>query len=120
MHNRDAVLQRITQLDQENGDEIYRYNLHSDIQMKSSPLDTEEIRRQDLRRLRFKLRELQATLKDDWHDTDAPRDAATWLCKNWWLGIAPSRKEDERHRGHRADSGGCCGRMLWMLREAAS
>ncbi|OJJ55818.1 hypothetical protein ASPSYDRAFT_48063 [Aspergillus sydowii CBS 593.65] len=105
-----AVLQRMHQLNQEGGEEVYRYNLHPDI--PSRPISANEDRTsQALRRLRTKLLNIRAQLRRSWNSE--PDNTLMWIVNSYWR---TNRYEDGRshywayYRQRCADRGGCCGR----------
>lgn len=113
-----ATLQRMRQLNREDGEEIYMYNLHPDIPSKSvSPY--KERRIQNLRRLRSKLLNIQAQLNKS--SDRAPDDAAMWIRNKFWRArlYEDGRSNFWNHRRQGcANRGGCCARTCGCCEKA--
>ncbi|OJJ04762.1 hypothetical protein ASPVEDRAFT_44288 [Aspergillus versicolor CBS 583.65] len=105
-----AILQRMRQLSQEGGEEVYMYNLHPDI--PSKPISTDENRtRQALRRLRIMLLNIRVQLRESVNRE--PDSAAMWIRNNVWRAYhyKDGRTNLWKHqRQGCAERGGCCGR----------
>ncbi|KAL2818981.1 hypothetical protein BDW59DRAFT_151718 [Aspergillus cavernicola] len=109
-----AILQRMQQLSQEGGDEVYIYNLHPDIPSMVTSINhtdqhtfTDEDRRQDLRRLRAEICKLQKGLVTGW--SNAPDNAVTWIYRKYWWAYKDGRTRIWNHRRQKcADGDGCC------------
>ncbi|KAL3459581.1 hypothetical protein BJX64DRAFT_279094 [Aspergillus heterothallicus] len=120
-----AVLQRMRQLSQENGAEIYIYNLHPDIWLRtktSAKSPTKELRQvaytdqdriSDIRRLQAEFLKIQKSVSGS--GGSSSDDAVIWKYKYYWrrdhnnTKVGPSRLW-ERQRQWCASRGGCCAR----------
>ncbi|KAJ0415243.1 hypothetical protein BJY00DRAFT_293754 [Aspergillus carlsbadensis] len=115
-----AVLQRLRQLSQENGAEVYIYNLHPDLRVRATsssktPFElnyTDQDRLDDIRRLRAEFRNIQRGNSNN--SEMESNDAAIWIYKYYlrhdhYNRPGPSRLWQGR-RQDCADRGGCCAR----------
>ncbi|KAL3441086.1 hypothetical protein BJX65DRAFT_316024 [Aspergillus insuetus] len=114
-----AVLQRMKQLSQENGAEIYIYNLHPDICLRATATSskgslkvayTDQDRRSDIRRLQAEFLSIQKSVTTG----SSSGDAVIWKYNHYWRHDhynrdGPSRLWESR-RQDCAIKGGCCAR----------
>ncbi|KAL3456111.1 hypothetical protein BJX64DRAFT_296916 [Aspergillus heterothallicus] len=116
-----AVLQRLKQLTQDNGAEVYIYNLHPDFRARlpttssDKPLEetyTDQGQSNDIRRLRTEWRKVLDSLRRS--PFLEGTDAVIWKYKNYWRcdmknGLGRSRLW-EKKRQDCVNRGGCCAR----------
>jgi hypothetical protein len=113
-----AVLQRMKQLKQENGAEIYIYNLHPDIRLRTAtsskgPLEVaydDQDRRNDIRRLQAEFLNIQKSTTAG----SSSGDALIWKYNHYWRRDNNNKHGRSRlwqsRRQECASRGGCCAR----------
>lgn len=113
----NTIIQRIRQLEQEGGEEIYIYNLHPDIPLAATSPD-EDRRRQDNITLRIRLLNiyvemLRVSLGRETYWDRQPDKTATWKYWEYWKEYYDYYGRSNpciQTRQNCADRGGCCAR----------